>query len=57
MCVGGGFVEFVVVGNCVVSLFIFVVMQVVIFVEIVEFDGCDMGDDSVLYDSGDFDLF
>ncbi|AZH77502.1 hypothetical protein [Microbacterium sp. Y-01] len=56
MRAGGGFVEFVVVGNRAVSLLISAATQVAISVETVEFDGRDTGDDSAPYDSGDFDL-
>ncbi|QNA91726.1 MULTISPECIES: hypothetical protein [unclassified Microbacterium] len=55
MRAGGGFVEFVVVGNRSISVLITLATRIVISVETVEYDVRDTGDDSAPY-GGDFDL-
>lgn len=55
MRAGGGFVEFIVVGNRYVSVLITAATQVVISVETVEFDVRDTGDSAVPY-GGEYDL-
>ncbi|AZS45961.1 hypothetical protein ABY45_04650 [Microbacterium maritypicum] len=55
MRAGGGFVEFVVVGNRAVSVLITAATQVVISVETVEYDARDTGDSAVPY-GGEYDL-
>lgn len=52
---GGGFVDFVVVGNRVVSVLITLGTQVVMSVETVQFDPRDTGDDDSPF-GGAFDL-
>ena len=52
---GGGFVEFVVVGNRVVSVFVSPSTHIVITVETVEFDARDTGDDAAPF-GGEFDI-
>ncbi|WP_282848297.1 hypothetical protein [Microbacterium oxydans] len=52
---GGGFVEFMVVGNRSVSVLITSVTRVVISVETVELDARDTGDEAVPY-GGEYDL-
>lgn len=52
---GGGFVEFIVVGNRSVSVLISSSSHVVISVDTVEFDVRDTGDDETPY-GGEFDL-
>lgn len=52
---GGGFVDFVVVGNRAVSVLIAGATQVMISVETVDFDPRDTGDDALPY-GGEFDL-
>jgi hypothetical protein len=52
---GGGFVDFVVVGNRTMSVLITPVTRVVFSIETVEYDARDDGDDSSPY-GGTFDL-
>lgn len=49
------FVEFVVVGNCWVCVFVILCLCIVVMIVIVQFDFCDIGDEVILF-GGFFDF-